>query len=156
MTRLALGAKCGVPKGSPNGLPSPAKSLGLSKDVSATAPMPRLVRPSNCRRERRRAVSVTSFISSLRDRLVQVQDHTRDRRVGGDLRGVEFLVAWGFTRSQQLLRRLRFRLVMRETPLKCLTHHFRLRDVRRPGGRQLKREGNSLINRCPAFAHHPL
>src|SRR5687767_11182899 len=84
-------------------------------DARAAAPMPAAARPNNWRR-----VSISSYslcgsilytpaavpASALGDRLVQVQDDTRDGGPGGQLDGVQLLVPLRLADHEQLDRRI--------------------------------------------------
>src|SRR5260370_20652671 len=98
MTRLARGAKCGSP-----GSPVPARRSEESREARAAAPSPVLVRPKKCRRVSRFfRSSIGSMVLFLRNRLVQIQNHTGHRCVGGQLGPVQSRISRRIALIQEL------------------------------------------------------
>src|SRR6266446_3752882 len=99
MTRLARGGKCGRPAS-----PVPARRSEESREESAAAPSPVLVRLKKCRR-------VSSFFRSsigsmglfLRNGLVQIQNHTGHRCIGGQLGPVQSAISRRIALIQELV-----------------------------------------------------
>src|SRR4051812_37990192 len=98
MTRFAVGGKWGSP-GSPSA-PAAFRSSRSRVDSAAT-PSPVAAFPKKCRRVRNFALS---SMLVLRQGRIQIQDEAGQRRIGGQLAGVQLLITGRFALRQILLR----------------------------------------------------